>query len=310
LAEPGGSAVPRIQTWTASDGYVAHYRHYPPLASRGRKPTEYPLAQLVCLHGIQSHGGWYEYSCARLAQAGYEVFYLDRRGSGLNAQARGDAPSFRRLLDDLAEFVDQICGRTPEAPVVLVACSWGGKLAPALCKRHPWSVDGLVLIAPGLFPKVRPPFGQRLGILASRLVKPTKPYPIPLSDPALFTATAKWQEFIRNDPLSLHEATARLLVESVRLDAYLRWTPRHVQVPVLLQLAEHDRIIRNDRTRGYVERFATPDRQIIEYKGAHHTLEFEPDPDSPIDDVIRWLQVHEEVLRRRRQLHLQLSPTS
>ncbi len=301
----GASASPRIQTWTASDGYVAHYRHYPTPSADVREPCG-PLAQLVCLHGIQSHGGWYEYSCSRLAQAGYEVFYMDRRGSGLNRQARGDAPSFRRLLDDIAEFIEQVCDPRPESPVVLVACSWGGKLAPALCKRHPWVVDGLVLIGPGLFPKVRPSPAQRLGILVCRLIQPTRAFPIPLSDPALFTATPNWQEFIARDPLSLREATARLLVESVRLDAYLRWTPGHVHVPVLLQLAEHDRIIRNDRTRAFVERFATPDKQIIEYAGMHHTLEFEPNPDPPIDDLIRWLQVHSEVLNRRRRLHAQL----
>ncbi len=55
-------------------------------------------------------------------------------------------------------------------------------------------------------------------------------------------------------------------------------------------LAEHDRIVHNARTRAYVERFATPDKQIIEYPGAHHTLEFEPNPDPYIDTVLRWLE--------------------
>jgi spermidine synthase len=33
------------------------------------------------------------------------VFFLDRRGSGLNKPARGDTPTFRRLIDDLGEFL-------------------------------------------------------------------------------------------------------------------------------------------------------------------------------------------------------------
>ncbi len=71
-------------------------------------------ARVVCIHGIQSHGGWYEYSCRRLAEAGFEVFFLDRRGSGLNAQARGDAPNFRRrLIEDVAEFLE---GRKKDSP--------------------------------------------------------------------------------------------------------------------------------------------------------------------------------------------------
>ena len=115
-------------------------------------------------------------------------------------------------------------------------------------------------------------------------------FPIPLNRPELFTATPRWQQFIRDDPLGLREATARLLFESVRLDGYLRFVPRHVRVPVLLLLAEKDRIIHNAPTRAYVQRFASSDQQVIEYPGAHHTLEFEPDPDRFIDDLQRWLE--------------------
>ena len=53
--------------------------------------------RVIFLHGIQSHGGWYPRSCSKVAAAGYEVFFLERRGCGLNSEARGDAPSFRRL---------------------------------------------------------------------------------------------------------------------------------------------------------------------------------------------------------------------
>jgi alpha-beta hydrolase superfamily lysophospholipase len=291
-----GLIHPHLETWTASDGYEAKYRFYP--------PKDPPRLQLVCLHGIQSHGGWYEYSCARLCQAGYGVYYLDRRGSGLNQADRGDAPSFRRLLDDLNEFIGPLRTETPEIPVVLVACSWGGKLATALCRRHPEDVDALVLICPGMFPKVRPPLKQRLRIAWSRLLAPRRRFPIPLNDPTLFTATPLWREFIAKDPLALHEATARLLFESVRLDFYLRAAPPHVNVPVLLMLAEQDRIIDNLATRAFVERFASADKQIIEYADAHHTLEFEPDPDRFVEDLIQWLRVreHDLTLRRRRLL--------
>jgi alpha-beta hydrolase superfamily lysophospholipase len=72
----------------------------------------------------------------------------------------------------------------------------------------------------------------------------------------------------------------------------LRYTPKYVHVPVLLMLASEDRIIRNELTRDYVNRFATPDKTIIEYTGAHHTLEFEPDPERWIGDLRAWLEKH------------------
>ena len=94
MADP--EAPYTVETFTAGDGYVWRYRRY--LAAA-------PRAHVVCVHGIQSHGGWYEYSCTRLRQAGFAVDFLDRRGSGMNDKDRGDAPGFRRLLDDLAEYL-------------------------------------------------------------------------------------------------------------------------------------------------------------------------------------------------------------
>jgi alpha-beta hydrolase superfamily lysophospholipase len=268
------------EAFTAGDGYRWRYRLYP-AAGAAR-------ADVVCLHGIQSHAGWYEHSCTRLAAAGFEVSFLDRRGSGVNEQARGDAPSFRRLLDDLAEFLRDRRGRNGGRRIVVLAVSWGGKLAAALPRRHPGLFDALALLCPGFCPRVGPTWRQRLAILGARLVAPARRFPIPLSDPELFTATPRWLEFLRRDPLALHQATARFLVESVRLDAYLRRVRRQVAMPTLLMLAGRDRILDNTRTRAFVERFAGP-KEVIEYPEAHHTLEFEPDPDRFLGDLLGWL---------------------
>jgi alpha-beta hydrolase superfamily lysophospholipase len=242
------------------------------------------------VHGIQSHAGWYEHSCRRLSEAGFAVSFLDRRGSGQNTEARGDTPSFRRLLDDIAEFLRPLRQQQPALPIFLSGISWGGKPVTALQCRHPGLCDGLALLCPGFCPQVRPSRKERLGIVWSRLTSPRRLFPVPLSDPQLFTATPHWQDFIRDDPLSLRQATARFFVESVRLDLYLRFVVSHVRLPVLLLLAEHDRIIDNARTRAFVDRFPAVDKEVHEYAGAHHTLEFEKDPEVFVTDLLRWLE--------------------
>ena len=277
-----------VESFRASDGYGLQYRHY-------WDSSVSPLAHLVCLHGIQSHAGWYERSCSEWSRAGFIVSFLDRRGSGMNKEDRGDAPSFRRLLQDLAEFLEHIHGQpngTRNLPIFLIGISWGAKLALALSRFRPDNLSGMVLICPGLCPRVRPPFSERLRIVWARLVTPRRLFSIPLNDPELFTATPRWLDFLRGDSLSLHRATARFLVESVRLDRYLKRVPPYVRVPILLLLAEKDRIINNAATRRYVEQLPTPIRQVIEYAGAHHTLEFEPDPECFIADVRAWLEQH------------------
>jgi len=270
-----------LATFRASDGYSFYCRRY--------RPEGKPHARLVFLHGVRSHSGWYERSCGEFARRGYEVFFLDRRGSGLNTAHRGDTPSFRRLLDDVAEFVQALRRERAWLPVYVCGISWGGKLAVGLPYRKPALVDGIVLLCPGLAPKVKPPLPRRLRIaLASRL-RPDNRFPIPLNEPELFTASVEWQKFIETDPLGLRHATARFLFNSFALDLYLRRAANRVAVPALLMLAERDRIIDNARTKAFVSRFPG-NSSVIEYGGAHHTLEFEP-PDHPwIGDLAGWLE--------------------
>ena len=58
--------------------------------------------------------------------------------------------------------------------IILLAISWGGKLAAALQRRHPRLVNGLILLCPGFYGRQRPPFIQRMAILFSRLFRPTR----------------------------------------------------------------------------------------------------------------------------------------
>jgi alpha-beta hydrolase superfamily lysophospholipase len=270
-----------LATFRASDGYSFYYRRFP--------SANAPQARLVFLHGVRSHGGWYERSCGEFARRSYEVFFLDRRGAGLNTAHRGDAPSFRRLIDDVGEFAQGLRTDRPWLPVVVCGISWGGKLAVGLPYRKPGLVDGIVLLCPGLAPRVKPPLPRRLRIaLASRL-RPDNRFPIPLNEPALFTASPEWQKFIDDDPFGLKLATARFLFNSFALDIYLWRAAKRVAVPTLLLLAGHDRIIDNARTRAFVERFPG-ESTAIEYADAHHTLEFESPDHRWIGDVVRWLE--------------------
>lgn len=270
-----------LQTFRASDGYAFYYRHYPASgAVRGR---------LVFVHGIRSHGGWYERSCRKFAEAGFDVYFLDRRGAGLNTAHRGDAPEFRRLLDDVAEFIQRLREEKAYLPIVLGGISWGGKLAVGLPYRKPGLVDGLLLMCPGLAPRVAPPFLRRMRIALARVLRPWKFFPIPLNEPDLFTASPEWQTFIERDPHGLRLATARLLFSSFSLDIYLKRAAKRITVPSLLLLADQDRIIGNAETQRFVERFPIAPTSYT-YRDSYHTLEFEPDDHLWLADAIAWLE--------------------
>ena len=275
---------PLVETQAASDGYPMQVTVWPAAGP--------PRCRVVVLHGVQSHAGWYHRLGRTLAGAGFEAHFPDRRGSGSNHADRGHTPSARRLLVDIAERLQSLRDRGDGAPIALAGISWGGKLAVLTAARRPDLVDALALICPGLHPRVGVTWRERLLIARCWLTDRRRRFPIPLSDPALFTASPEAQAFIATDPLGLRSATASLLAASTIIDLMVRRAPRKVRQPALLMLAGQDQIVDNARTRAYFETLASREPRVVEYPEAHHTLEFEPDPTRYAFDLIRWLESH------------------
>ncbi len=278
---------PEIKQFTASDGYRLHYRHWRPNLSK-------PKGYVVALHGIQSHSGWYEYSSRKLCEAGYAIDFLDRRGSGLNHAARGDAVHHERLINDVAQFLSHVRferNRTsPTSPVILLAVSWSGKLAAATAARRAELADALALLYPGIRARVQPTALQQFQLRLAELADVRdKLVPIPLDDPALFTGDPQWQQFIRDDALSLHQVTVGFLLANRELSRLAEAAPPRIRCPLLCMLAGQDQIIDNRSTRQYIESMASQHRTVTEYPQAQHTLEFEPDRDQFIADLLDWL---------------------
>ena len=268
---------PQDITLEMSDGYSIRSRWWPGSADG---------VSVVYLHGIQSHGEWFLGTASRLAASGAAVLLPDRRGSGLNWEARGHTPSAGRLIDDVGEQLDWVRERSGRSRVHLVGVSWGGKLAFCVQQRAAKRVEGLTLISPGMFARVDLSWGLKCRVAAARVFSPRRRFPIPLDDPELFTTNPKRIEFIRNDLQRLEHATASLLFASHSLGKIVHSTNRGPSTSLHLFLAEHDRIIDNERTKAWARGLGWPNRRITEYQGAHHTLEFEAAPGPFTDDLV------------------------
>jgi len=274
LAQP----VPcTLLTLEQSGGYVSWARLFEPYAPAG------PPRPVFYLHGIQSHGGWFLKSCDSLRRAGFTVLLPDRRGSGLNPLDRGHGDSPAQLVEDVDRGVRWLAARTGAARVDLVAVSWGGKLALAYAAQYPVRVRAIALIAPGLRPRVDISLVEKIAVGAHGLLQPRKLHEIPLSNPALFTANAQMLRFLERDPLKLTRATASFLLASRRLDALIHRLAPQILAPVRLFLAGQDRIIDNAATVALLQPILRPlpawNAPAQTYPNAHHTLDFEPDPE-------------------------------
>jgi alpha-beta hydrolase superfamily lysophospholipase len=281
--------IPRIDFYAASDGRRLAVRVWDAEpALRGR---------VVFLHGITSHGGWYNGSGASLASAGFEVHFLDRRGSGLNAEMSGDIDCWTTWIDDVAVYLEQLLYSAPDTqrrspfPPVLCGISWGGKLAAAVARRRPGLVKALALVCPGLYSPHEPGALKRAALrapLPERLRQRRVAHP--LGSAALYTDSRHWRKFISQDPLSLRQVTLRFAREDRRLTNYARASASFLHMPILLMLAGRDRIVDNRRTRAFLNRTAATCRTCVEYPGAAHTLEFEQDVAPYLSDLTDWIR--------------------
>lgn len=277
---------PQIEHIVASDGYRLSLRHW--------RPAELPRGFVVAQHGIQSHGGWYEDSCGQLCDAGYDVLFVDRRGSGMNSVRRGDAAHGDRLINDVVQALVETRQRrdclAPQVPVILLAVSWGGKLAAITAARRPELVDALALLYPGICSRVQPTSLQRARLwLARQLDIRQRRIEIPLNDPTLFTSEPRWQEFICRDPLALRDVTSGFLLAHQDLTREALAAATSIQCPTLLMLAGQDRIIDNAATKAWSQRLSNGELTLHEYPNAQHTLEFEPKSVPFVADLLAWL---------------------
>jgi alpha-beta hydrolase superfamily lysophospholipase len=269
---------PKIAFYSTSDGRR--------LALRAWQANPTPKARLVFLHGITSHGGWYTRSCEALSRAGFDVHFLDRRGSGLNVEQPGDVNQWATWIDDVASYLEPLRG---QLPTVLCGISWGGKLAAAVARRHTALIQSLALICPGLYSPHEPGLLKRMALAAPVPERRQKRrLKIPLERPALFTDSDAWQKFIAHDPLTLRRVSWRFARQDRQLTRYARGAAPYLHMPLLLVLAGRDRIVNNQRTRAFFNRTGSRVRTLIEYPNAAHTLEFEPEPEPYFADLANW----------------------
>ena len=274
----------QIRTFTASDGVTQHFRHW--------KAAGECRGLVVALHGIQSHSGWYEWSSKRIAEAGFEVYFADRRGSGLNGFRRGHADHGLRLLHDVRQLVRLARNEhgTAELPVTLLGVSWGGRIAAAFAATYPDLIDRLVLLYPGIKPKIRPTWWQNIQLDVARdFDVRDKSVEIPLSDPALFTDNVAAQHFIQNDPLTLHQVTTGFLNSGRDLDQVIDSSASQITHPTLTMLSGQDEIIDNRATRNCLATFGSRHLTTITYDHARHTLEFDSQREQFVNDLVNWL---------------------
>ena len=216
------------------------------------------------------------------------VYAPDRRGSGRSGGPRGHLDRYERALDDVDEMVRVVSAEHPGTPLFLAASSWAAKLGVVYAARRPAPLSGLLLLGPGLLPRVSLSRARQLAVVAGHLVAPTARLAIPLT-PEMYTATPRYLDAIRADRLRLLQATTRFFWETARLDRGRGPAAASLELPLLLLQGEDDAMMDVAGTRHWFSRLGAEDKTYRSYPGAGHTLDFEPDRGRYLADLHGWL---------------------
>jgi alpha-beta hydrolase superfamily lysophospholipase len=261
------------------DGYPLSYRKW---AACGKA-----VAALFLLNGMMSHSGWFADLAFILSQSRIKVVGADRRGSGLNALDRGNAPSRKVLLSDFRQLVEQ---EDSGVPMYLVGWCWGAVLAVNAALGFGSKFRGMILLAPGLFPSEQ--INRAVQDEVRRMQDTSNASGLlrsPITDD-MFTPVRELQEFIAHDQLALRAITPQFLRVSQQMQLVATTRLAHLINPVLLLLAANDQAVDNERTLTAFQRLPAGALTWATL-ACNHGMQFEA-PQEIAWHITKWMNLH------------------
>ncbi len=108
---------------------------------------------VLVVHGLGEHAWRYDRMAERLNSWGFVVRAYDQYGHGESMGPRGALPSANRLLEDLAEVVDETRARmNAKTPLIILGHSLGGLVAGRFVSLRMRSIQALIMSSPVLDP--------------------------------------------------------------------------------------------------------------------------------------------------------------
>jgi alpha-beta hydrolase superfamily lysophospholipase len=267
---------------------------YIEVEDRGPIPVRYFEGEkghcpVVLLHGLQSHSLWFVQSSRFIADLGLPVYAMDRRGSGISPDKRGDTKNYREMLDDIDAVAEYAMRRHNSKQVHILGHCFGAIPAALYASINPEKVKSAILPTPGLNTHADISAGYKFEVLLSQLTWRNRYIPIPL-ETKLFTDLPSYQGFIEGDEMSLAYATASTYGTIHKARAYLRKHEDDITVPVFMGFAGADQISDNRNNREFFDHLENPMNVVRTYDQAWHILEYSSDRDAFFADLADWFR--------------------
>ena len=253
--------------------------------------SDRPRAFIAIVHGLGEHGGRYAALASDLVKARFTVVSLDLPGHGETLGARGDAPSWAMMRDQLvpAMFTAScgLPGHPPELPRVLLGHSMGGVLALDFALAHPRELLAVIASAPALRTSM-PPWWKLTLANVARVTSPGMGFPNGIDESAI-SRDAEVVKGRQDDPLMHDRISPRLYFDFNEACQRVLRDARRLQVPALLLQGTADRVV---DPKGALEFNAAAPHgmaRLITYPDAYHEIFNDLARAQAIRDMSAWL---------------------
>ena len=260
--------------WThPASGHTLTYRLWRPAA---------PRMLLVLVHGFAEHGGRYAAFAESLAARGICVAVPDLWAHGRSGGERGDLGDPAHTVRDLQALTAAVfLPQTGFSRYSVYGHSFGGLIAVLWGMANDAALGRLVVQSPLFEVAFELPWWKTVPAWVLAACWPKLRFEIDLDAGALSHNPAVAEAY-RNDPLVHHAMSAgtyRALLQ--RRDEAMAGASR-ILAPILLLLAQEDRVVSVDAARRWFEQVAA-EKRLVEFPGCYHELHHE--------------QVREDILR-------------
>lgn len=247
-------------------------------------------AVIVLVHGVAEHAGRYEHVGEFLADAGYAVYALDHIGHGRSGGHRGNLDSVDGAADNVEQLRVIAARQHPDVPEFLLGHSMGSLIVLYLATRAPIDVAGIIVSAPPLDIPVGNPLQRLFAPVLSALAPNLGVLQLDSStisrDPAVVAA-------YDGDPLVFRgKLPARTGAEILAATATVKSRLGALTVPTLVLHGSADTLADPSSSDMLERGAAAKDLTVIRYEGLYHEVFNEPERDTVLADVQRWIQAH------------------
>ncbi|MEO9593155.1 alpha/beta hydrolase [Rhodopirellula bahusiensis] len=266
-------------TLVTPDGRELHCRH------AGKSSAGLAF---VVVHGLGEHSGCYDDFAERMTSLDRGVVLYDQHGHGRSPGARGDAPSFDTLVDDIAVALEFAAKTFPNAELVLLGHSMGGNLVlNHLLGRDYEYVRRAIVTNPMILPPNPPTRPQAFAAWLTGKLIPHIRWSASI-EPTQLTQDAEALRSLAEDELIHEKLSIGIGSQLVNHGIWLIDHAKELNVKLLVLTGDEDELCDSDTTDEFIEK-AGPSCHRVSLDGLRHSLLIEDERDLVYDAIEGWL---------------------